>query len=485
MGLRHSTTKVVVLAADLDPVGATPDGLILGHPTRGKIGAAANNKLRPSGTVTDLSCFVTRISISRGRRTILEAPDPGRCVVSFESTDRRFDPLSTTGAYSGGVGRNRFRRMLPMMVAVTNLNKDNPPSGPATVDGRNYPLFAGWVDNVDYTYDPTGSLFRAEVTLIDAFGLLASVDLNAAERVYGGGDTLSARMERWAEVANIGGGVAGTDGLVASTTFLSFPQQRYGLREMSDAQFELQSTNFSANALTAVKQTAASSDAWVWAASDGPLSWRAIPTPVTGLQRPIAPPGAGITTSWFTDDPGSTTTDVIMRSDTMSWTLSPNKAFVSNPNPKLDPQSWANVIKMSRAGGTEQTKVAEQVDTDGRVEFNRSDLLNNNDGDVATIAQRLVDRHGSRPPIVVSFDVEPWLSDAALYAALINDLGDMVTWEWTQVGLDVRGPILAISHEISPGVDWRMSVTVCEWLQWGLAGVSGTGRVLAPTVTIN
>lgn len=452
MPLIGPDSEIKVWAIGLDPVTATTDGYVAGHATRGKIGTAAGNKLRDSAATatTDLSPFVTQIRIDRGRRNMLEQPEPGRCVITLDATDRRFDPLHNAGPYNGGVSKQRFRRMLPIVVAVTGLLRAD--GQPFT---RTLPLFSGWIDDIDYQYGPAGTLFSADVTCIDAFGLLADVTLPATDQPYGAGDTLTARMVRLCEAAGLTGSWS-TPGLTVNPG----APGRYGWVACADGFMTLQGITQQTNALTAVKTTAASSGGWVWCANDGAVKWHGnidtLPT-TTGV------PASDV---WSTAVTSSRPIQPNSRETVPSGENNPSvvgNALPVNPSPRIDPDSWVTTVRLARIGGTERVGVATGIDTAARSELARTDLVNDNDSDVQALCSQTIDRYGRRPPVKVTFDLEPWLGDMAMFAAL-QDINTFFTWTWSAVGLELSGPLLAISHDIRPGRDWRARLTVCEWV---------------------
>lgn len=462
MPLLGPSPEVRVWAYGLQPETATTDSLIVGHPTRGRIGVTANNRLRAdrlSGR-TDISCFVTSVRIDRGRRGSLEQAEPGRCVITLDATDRRFDPIFNAGAYSGGVRRQLFRRMTPIMVAVAGLTR---PDGAAFT--RDLPLFAGWVDEVRFTYGPTGALFTAEVSCMDALGMMADV---TTQTVAGSGDreTLSARMTRLVDAAGLAGGF----------DYATGTQGRWGYKALADARFPLQPVAQGVSVLAAAKVAAASSDALVWAANDGAVKWQ----PVTAPPRVV---GALVSDAYSASSTTINMPDSVLPVVSQELTADViGNALPSLQSPQIDTDSWVTTVRLTRVGGTEQVAVSAGVDADGRSELNRSDMINVDDGDVRTIAATIIARSGDRPPLTVSLEVEPFLSDMAMFLALM-DLNGLVAWEWTQVGMSMIGVLLSVSHDIRPGREWRCRLVVSEWTASTWA--SAVGRALDARVVVS
>lgn len=435
MGIRDGM-NVRVYGYGIDPLNLpTTDSLVLGHATRGKIGAVAANKVRnQEGTTgthyrgmqpTDLSCYVASIAITRGRRGALQSFDGGRMTLELDASDRRFDPLYTSGAYAVA-SRQLFRRGTPIVCATGYAT-------PAVTGDT--ALFSGFVDSIEYDYNPMGTMFRATVQCVDAFDLLARVDLNASDLTYGSGETMGARIDRWLEV---GGWHLSSSGSTDSRVVLipqcgPYASRRYGTYQRAAGTYTLQGTNLAENALTAIKAAAASGDGYVFVDAMGRVVW------------------------------GTDKTDSAPALASFSDSGAAGAAPFSTCRPFLDTSDYANVFQWARSGGATQTGVASNIDNETRVQSNRTDLLNTSDTDVKTIVDAMASRHGT-PPVNAYITIHPWENDASMDVGTVVDLTANVRWQWTAVGLDVTGFVSGIEHRIRPGVSWDATYLITQRL---------------------
>jgi hypothetical protein len=443
--------EVRVYAYGLEPETVpTSGGLIVGHPTRGQIGAAASNSLRSivdaNGRMypSDLSCYVTSIDIERGRQRATESFDAGQMVLELDAADRRFDPLYTGGAYNGGVNKQLFRRGTPIVACVSQLKTSTD-----AISAQEFPLFSGWVDRVEFTYSPSGTLFTARVTCLDAFTALTRVDLNAADITYGAGELLGARVQRWMEVAGLIAVAPAPAPLTSWTaSYYAGPNQyrRYGTVQELDGVYELQGTQLEANALAAIKQAAASSDAWVMVNAKGDVCWGSGHAIFTGSVT-----FGDTATAGYTQTVG-----------TEVFAVASGVAPISAVMPLLDTEDYYNVARFARDGGTMQTSIVAS-DDEFRVQQNRTDLINTSDADVRAVADLFTERHAT-PPVNCRFTTDPWTNDAAMLAACYLELTRVVRWQWAAAGLDVDGFISGISHQIRPGNQWQATYTITQRL---------------------
>lgn len=110
-------------------------------------------------TYTDVSTYVRKVSIKRGRSSELDDFTTGSCQVMFSNEDRRFDPENSAGPYYGELTPGR-----PIRIQATA------PGGSAQT------IFQGYVDQWDQQYtNPSDAV--AVVTASDAFKILNLITL--------------------------------------------------------------------------------------------------------------------------------------------------------------------------------------------------------------------------------------------------------------------------------------------------------------------
>ena len=105
--------------------------------------------------------MVTSYTIDRGRQLEFDRTDTGRATVEIADVDGILDPTNPTGPYYGQIE--------PLLQAVIQVR--NP------VDGVWYPRFRGWIDELDYSFDPSQQVNRLTVSMVDIFEMLAAVEM--------------------------------------------------------------------------------------------------------------------------------------------------------------------------------------------------------------------------------------------------------------------------------------------------------------------
>ncbi len=459
---------VQVLVYGIEPLTSTLDGLVLGHVTRGRIGAAYFNRLRSgdANTPTDITDFVESIDISRGRRRALDSFDASSCTIIVESTDRRFDQLHGEGAYSielaTGSNKQLFRRGRAVRVVVSGTSDGGMP--------LTWSLWSGWIESISTAYSPTvaGIHQATTITCTDAFGLAGRVDRNEADVPYGAGETMGPRIRRWAEAAGLM-----LEG--AASTLTARPPGYYALGGLEQPSFfgsgtwrygvvgdegtkPLQSTYLSENALTAMKAAAASEDAFLYVNSDGQIVHQ-----VRGSTPDV--PDWGADAPRFSDsDTGAAITLVLASGQELTLT---NGEIETEGIPRIstDTTDVANYVSLARSGGTARVKVdSATTDVVGRVAFSRTDLINNNDADVDAIAAAILARHASEAKTIVSDVVtKPYHSDSAMAAAMHIEPTTPV-WFMHSVVMPAQRQfyVQGIEHSIKPNLDWTTTYTLSE-----------------------
>ena len=113
----------------------------------------ASNPYDTSYTYTDVSAYVLKIDIKRGRQQALSEIGTGIATVVFDNQDRRFDPTNTSSPYSPNVVPNK-----PIRIS-------------AVYDSTTYRLFEGFIEQFPQQFVASGNQSITTVTALDAFAL--------------------------------------------------------------------------------------------------------------------------------------------------------------------------------------------------------------------------------------------------------------------------------------------------------------------------
>ena len=113
----------------------------------------ASNPYDTTYTYTDVSDYVLKIDIKRGRQQALSEIGTGTCVVVLNNQDRRFDPTNTSSPYSPNVIPNK-----PIRIS-------------ATYSATTYRLFEGFIEQFPQQFAASGNQAITTVTALDAFAL--------------------------------------------------------------------------------------------------------------------------------------------------------------------------------------------------------------------------------------------------------------------------------------------------------------------------
>jgi len=113
----------------------------------------ASNPYDTTYSYTDVSDYVLKIDIKRGRQQALSEIGTGICTVVFDNQDRRFDPTNTSSPYSPNVIPNK-----PIRIS-------------ATYDSTTYRLFEGFIEQFPQQFVASGNQSITTVTALDAFAL--------------------------------------------------------------------------------------------------------------------------------------------------------------------------------------------------------------------------------------------------------------------------------------------------------------------------
>jgi hypothetical protein len=123
--------------------------------------------LEPSPTWTRLDSnpnLITSYTIDRGRQYELDRTDVGRATVQIADQTGLLDPSNIYGPYYG--------KLEPLLQVM--LGRWNP------MDSTWYTRYRGFIEDFNYTIDPSQNVGRLELSLVDLFEILAAIEMQDA-----------------------------------------------------------------------------------------------------------------------------------------------------------------------------------------------------------------------------------------------------------------------------------------------------------------
>jgi hypothetical protein len=183
--------------------------------------------------------LVTSYTIDRGRQYELDRTDTGRAVVQITDRDGILDPTNPGGPFYGMIE--------PLLQAL--ICRRNP------VSGSWYTRFRGFVEEMDYSFDPSQQVNRLELSLVDIFEFLSAIELfpstngdtppeiDWADQVYYPAQPMDVRINQVLDESI--GPVAKADYTVVFTGNVNVQEQVYtpgesvmtAIQEAADAEF--------------------------------------------------------------------------------------------------------------------------------------------------------------------------------------------------------------------------------------------------------
>jgi hypothetical protein len=124
-----------------------------------------SNPLDSTQTFTDVSPYLRRFSINRGRATNLSDFNPAAVTVVLTNTDNRFSPNQTTHYYDAVNNRTKVQPLKRIRIK-------------ADYGGSTYTLFHGFVESFPVNYPAQGSDSETKLQCVDAFKLFNNATLN-------------------------------------------------------------------------------------------------------------------------------------------------------------------------------------------------------------------------------------------------------------------------------------------------------------------
>lgn len=160
--------------------GAFGTALVLDNATTGKLDTGTLS----AEVWTDITAYATAFSTRRGASRA-EGPiirfEAGTCSVTLDNADRRFDPTNLSGPYVSA-GKTQVTPMRAVRIV-------------ATYNGTEYPIFRGYADSWDISYDEP-AMSTCVLTATDATKVLSDVDRVALGSAVGAGELSGTRVNR-------------------------------------------------------------------------------------------------------------------------------------------------------------------------------------------------------------------------------------------------------------------------------------------------
>jgi hypothetical protein len=106
--------------------------------------------------------LVTSYQIDRGRQYELDRTDVGRATVQIKDTQGILDPTNPSGPHYG--------HLEPLLQAM--IGRYNP------VDSTWYTRYRGFIEDYDYSFDPSQRVNMLTITLVDLFEMVAGIEMH-------------------------------------------------------------------------------------------------------------------------------------------------------------------------------------------------------------------------------------------------------------------------------------------------------------------
>jgi len=388
--------------------GAFGTALILDSATKGLL----NTGTLSAEVWTDITAYARGFTVRRGA-TRAEGPvlrfEAGTASITLDNSDRRFDPTNLAGPYvSAGV-----TQVTPMRaVRIT-----------ATYNGTTYPVFRGYADSWDISYDEP-SYSTCVLTATDATKVLSNYDRVALGTPVGAGEDSGARVDRVLDSVSWPVGSEYRDVAVGDST--------------------LQGTTMDRSAWEELLKVQDSEIGSVYVDAAGRVVFRNRHSLMEST-RSATVQGA------FGDDVGQL-------------------PFVS-ADTVYDDTTLNNVVRVSNVGGTQQT--AEDTSSQQQYlihTFDRTDLILQTDTEAADYAAFIL--HQTREPElrVTSLVVDPHDDPDDLFPQVLGrDFGDRISLTREPPGggtLSREVFVIGVSHDIPGPNAWRTTWSLMSATKW-------------------
>jgi hypothetical protein len=368
---------------------------------------------------TDVSAYVRGITTNRAVARESNAYNAGTCSVLLDNADLRFTEENASGPFFGQIGSG-----VPLRIRAAITFPD------ATMAA--WPIFVGRIDDWDDTYPNVGAASTVTVTASDVFEQLAAFD-GFEQTPRGAGELAGVRIQRILDNA----GHTGDRNIDTGTT-------------------TMQATTLAGNALTELKLTADSEGGALWVEADGTVTF-------AGRYGRI-------------ENPKSSSPQVTLDDSGTSGIIYSAPTFSSSRNQQRTMAAYA------RKGGTSQIAVDQVARAvSGDRQLRRTDLLNDTDPSVLSLAQRDVALRSTVERRVDGATVEPFVqTDAATVTTALRWLASLNLWHQARV---IRRPtpaltidryvhVTGVSFEIVPAFTWRATLQFQSATVWNTVASS-------------
>jgi hypothetical protein len=175
------------------------------------------------------------VTFSRGRSDELDRFQTGTARFVLDNRDGMFDPLEPSSPFAG-----KLEPLRPVRMSTE-------------VGNRSEPVWTGFVEDWQVSYDPQSGDATVTVPCMDGFGLLAAAELDVLPVESHSGDLSGQRVSR-----------------VLNRSEVSYPSGR----DVDAGVAVLGATTFGENALDHLHQVVRSEDGWLFVGRDGRLTFR-------------------------------------------------------------------------------------------------------------------------------------------------------------------------------------------------------------------
>lgn len=410
LAIGTGTTDVSDARIGYGAIGSTQTAgyFTIGDADYGKIGVAG--RIPGDGwdeaQFTALESLARAVTIRRSKAGRYSAFDTGTCSITFRDETRDLDPLNLDGPY--------------VVAGTTLLTRGRRVRIYADWDGARRYLFTGFVDSWPSSLDMFEAATRT-IECTDWFGLLALFDGYEQSPTVGSGETVTARIHRILDMAEI----PGTD------------------RDIGTSTITCAATTLGGNVLGQLRQAAATDGGHIWVAPDGRITFRSR----TDIWTSTAANTVGWSATNVGADVGGTT-------------------CLYAATPQVQEHDAYSAFFLARDGGSTQTEIDTTLkDRIGWVSYERTDIIADSDAQVAGLGAYLM---ASQPRTgqyqVTGVLIRPDVHEEARALALTHNPFDRmsVAYSYPVSGLTAierEGLITGVEHAITT-TTWQTRLTL-------------------------
>ena len=388
-----------------------------------------SNPLDSTQTFTDVSPYLRRFNITRGRATNLSNFNPANVNIVLDNSDNRFSPNQSTYYYDAVNNRTKIQPLKRIRIK-------------ATYDAVEYTIFHGFVESFPVNYPGQGSDAETKLKCVDAFKLLNNATLDGLGWQLGIsklGTTTRLTLTQAQELSSVR----------AKNILDSFG---YKNQAISTGQLEVQVQSETASLLAALRAVELAENGTFFIAANGDATFRDRNYRLANTTTPEANFGQGVGELNYVDIRTS-----------------------------FDDEKIINTVQRTRTGGTTQIAVsADSVDRFGSNVLVQSGTLNTQDSDVLSIAEQITVANDIPQTIIEALSFAPRENVNLWAKALGLDLGSFVEASVTTTASTTETYELFIER-IKHTVDarnktwnWQIGLSPAETGAW-ILGVSKLG----------